>query len=265
MPGTINTIATRPTTGQGFLWSEGLGGGFNPGGTLSIQGTNLSGFTQNRVPYGTAAGGLQDSGNLTFDGSTLALTGAMTVSGNATFSARTSTRVAFFGASGVLSDSSGLTYNSGTSALTLGGALSTGGNITMNAGNTENKLSLGNQATSGTYSITVLNQGSTHRAWLFGAQYTLSETFEIVPSTAVGGSSFTTPVFTADYNGSVVLGSRVALSTSATDGFTYLPSCSGTPTGVPTSVTGKVATVIDTSGSKFWAYVGGAWKSATLA
>jgi hypothetical protein len=46
--------------------------------------------------------------------------------------------------------------------------------------------------------------------------------------------------------GSIVPGTG-ALTTSATQGFVYLPSCAGAPTGVPTAYTGRAPTVIDSS------------------
>jgi hypothetical protein len=62
----------------------------------------------------------------------------------------------------------------------------------------------------------------------------------------------------------VVIGTKAALATNATDGFAYLPTMAGTPTGTPTSFTGKVATVYDTSANKLWIY-NGSWRSVTLA
>lgn len=59
-------------------------------------------------------------------------------------------------------------------------------------------------------------------------------------------------------NGNVVVGSA-AISTSATDGFLYLDSCAGTPSGVPTTYTGRVAVVYDTTNNKLAVY-NGAWK-----
>jgi hypothetical protein len=80
--------------------------------------------------------------------------------------------------------------------------------------------------------------------------------------TLTGGASSGTGA-----RGNVVLnGSGAALATSATGGFTCLPTCAGTPTGTPASVpTGCVAAVIDTTNSKLYLYIGGAWKSVTLA
>jgi hypothetical protein len=63
--------------------------------------------------------------------------------------------------------------------------------------------------------------------------------------------------------GGAVVG-NAALSTSATDGFLYIPTCAGAPTGVPTTQTGTAATVYDTSNNKLYVY-NGAWKSVTLA
>jgi hypothetical protein len=49
-----------------------------------------------------------------------------------------------------------------------------------------------------------------------------------------------------------------ALATNATLGFTHLPNTAGTPTGTPArSYTGATPVVIDTTGSKLWAYIGG--------
>ena len=57
---------------------------------------------------------------------------------------------------------------------------------------------------------------------------------------------------------SVVVGNQ-ALATNATEGFLYIPTCAGTPTGVPTARTGRVALIYDTTNFQFWIY-DGAWK-----
>lgn len=67
-------------------------------------------------------------------------------------------------------------------------------------------------------------------------------------------------------SGSLVLGNgSSALATASTDGFLYLNSMAGTPSGTPTAQGVAVPVVLDTTGSKLWAYIGGAWKSVTLA
>ena len=58
---------------------------------------------------------------------------------------------------------------------------------------------------------------------------------------------------------SVVLGNQ-ALATTATDGFLYVASGAGAPTGVPTAFAGRVPIYVDTTTSQFWMYLAGAWK-----
>lgn len=66
-------------------------------------------------------------------------------------------------------------------------------------------------------------------------------------------------------NGTVVVGRiGAALATNATDGFVYIPTSAGTPTGTPTGWTGKVAMEYDTTNHKLWIY-SGSWRSVTLA
>jgi hypothetical protein len=153
----------------------------------------------------------------------------------------------------------------GTASEVLSGGLSVakqlrvGGNITASGAGGENLFTLGN-GTNGFPTVN-LRAGSTHYSWFFTAQNAISEAFEIGPSTASGGATYDKPYLIVYQNGSIVLGPRVALATNATDGFVYLPSCAGTPTGVPTSVTGKVASVYDTTNNKHYVY-NGAWKAS---
>lgn len=65
--------------------------------------------------------------------------------------------------------------------------------------------------------------------------------------------------------GSVIVSYSAALATTDTSGFLYIPTCAGTPSGTPESITGGVPLVFDTTGVKLWIYTGGAWKGVVVA
>jgi len=61
--------------------------------------------------------------------------------------------------------------------------------------------------------------------------------------------------------GGIVVGTA-ALNTTATDGFLYVPTCAGTPTGTPTTQTGTAPIVVNTTNNKLYFYSGGQWRDA---
>jgi hypothetical protein len=93
----------------------------------------------------------------------------------------------------------------------------------------------------------IFNVGGTGAA--SGSQNTALTALTIYGATATTG------------NPSIVLG-NAALATNATDGFLYISSGAGTPTGTPTTQNGGAAIpmYIDTTNSQLWLYMGGAWK-----
>lgn len=100
----------------------------------------------------------------------------------------------------------------------------------------------------------VLLNGASIRGYLGASS---SNSFHVYNSTAANLN------FAVTNLGSLILGNQAVLSTSATDGFVYLPTCAGTPTGTPTSFTGKCAMIYDTTNNKLNIYNGG-WKSILL-
>lgn len=77
-----------------------------------------------------------------------------------------------------------------------------------------------------------------------------------------GAGAVLTGRFEIQGNGSIVCGDQAtALATTATDGFLYIRSCAGTPTGVPTAVAGSVPMVYDSTNNILYVYSGGAWRA----
>lgn len=72
------------------------------------------------------------------------------------------------------------------------------------------------------------------------------------------GTTTQTDTLTMTLKNTSVILNNAAIATSATDGFIYIATCAGTPTGVPTANTGRVAMVYDTTNHQFWIY-DGAW------
>jgi hypothetical protein len=85
----------------------------------------------------------------------------------------------------------------------------------------------------------------------------------VVRTTSAGGSDPQDRLF-ADSKGNIVVGTA-AIGTTATDGFLYIPTCAGTPSGTPTAYSGRSPIVHDTTGNKLFVYSGSAWRAVTLA
>lgn len=83
------------------------------------------------------------------------------------------------------------------------------------------------------------------------------------------GTSTVNCQIASEFGGDVSIGGTgaaggAALATTATQGFLRIPHCAGTPTGTPAIADNYTAIVFDTTDSKLYAYVGGAWKAATF-
>jgi hypothetical protein len=80
-------------------------------------------------------------------------------------------------------------------------------------------------------------------------------------STTPDGASAAVERMRISNAGNVVI-NTAAIATNATNGFLYVPSCAGTPTGTPTTFTGRVPIVVDTTNNKLYFYSTGAWRDA---
>jgi hypothetical protein len=87
-----------------------------------------------------------------------------------------------------------------------------------------------------------------------GTTLTVSSTDTTASAVLNGGLTIAT--------GKNVRHGTAAIATNATDGFIYAPTCAGTPTGTPTTLTGTAPIVIDTTNHKLFFYSGGAWRDA---
>lgn len=79
--------------------------------------------------------------------------------------------------------------------------------------------------------------------------------------TVLGGGN-TNDALLIDSVKNVVTGGAAAVATNATNGFLYIAGCAGAPTGTPTTYTGCVPLVVDTTNNKLYFYSGGAWRDA---
>lgn len=68
-------------------------------------------------------------------------------------------------------------------------------------------------------------------------------------------------VFRMTPTGSIVQGPGTAVATNATDGFLYISTCAGTPTGTPTTIGSTSPLVVDTTNNKMYFYSNGAWRA----
>lgn len=83
----------------------------------------------------------------------------------------------------------------------------------------------------------------------------------ITMSTTADGAATATERLRIDNAGNVII-NTAAIATTATNGFLYVPTTAGTPTGVPTTYSGRAPIVVDTTNNKLYFYSGGAWRDA---
>jgi hypothetical protein len=95
-----------------------------------------------------------------------------------------------------------------------------------------------------------------------GATGTADMPGRLVFSTTADGADTPTERMRITSAGNVVAGGSVALATTATNGFLYVPTCAGTPTGTPTTITGMAPIVVDSTNNKMYFYSGGVWRDA---
>ncbi len=110
-------------------------------------------------------------------------------------------------------------------------------------------------------SIGFSNSGNFYAAQIDGVNESqTTNTGSLAFYTGVAGTL--TQAMKIDSSSNVVI-NTTAVATTATNGFLYIPTCAGVPTGVPTAYTGRAPIVFDTTNNKLCIY-NGAWKSVAL-
>jgi hypothetical protein len=265
------------------VYNSSSGGIYFYNGSWSTVGGIGGSITANQVAYGSGTATITGSGNFTYNGSTVALTTSNSRD-LMTFGSTVGAGIvgyAGFTFQSVSTDRFGLVINA-TAAVGM-----SGGNVFFSiydSGASADIIrfygsgGIGSGATAGGSAIDIvqptqvfaaLSGASQFNAVHIGAPTVSCGTgsnldFSIVlalDAPAAAGTNVTITTGTASLTaaGSVVVSSGTALSTSATNGFLYIPTCAGTPTGTPEAWPAAVPLVYDTTSMALYVYTGGSW------
>ena len=137
----------------------------------------------------------------------------MTGTNNATYPSvfRLGTNISGTSVAVVVNTSTIGTFSS--TGLAVTGALSCTGNADFGTTASSARITLGHATNATVDNSIILRTGSTKTAWQIGAQFNVDNGFEITPSTAVGGTTFSTPVATFSSTGLAVTGALSATGT----------------------------------------------------
>jgi hypothetical protein len=256
------------------------------GDTLPVAngGTGLTSLTAGRVPYGAGTSAFASSTNLFFDGTNFRLgigtsspaTTLDVANGSATIRIGL-TASSQYGEIGRDTGDGYIKYEAAQASPFRGHKFTVGGSEAMRV-HANGNVGIGLTSAPSTKlhvsgSLTIQSGNivgpSTNNAFTVSADSTatnggwvqLYSSAHPAPSLVIIGTN--SERMRVDANGNVVI-NTAAIATTATDGFLYVPTCAGAPTGVPTSYTGRVPIVVDSTNSELYVYVGGSWKSTAL-
>jgi hypothetical protein len=216
------TISGSDTAGEEFFTIENAtgvdkfvvdsaNGNTTIAGTLDVAGQtelaslNVEDLTSGRVVLAGTDGELEDSSNLTFDGSELAVTGTLDVSGEATVGSAvvedlTATRLVYVGTGGALVDNANLTFTGSeldiTGTLDVSSSADIGGDFSVATNKFTVASTTGNTAIAGTLGVT----GNT----TLTGTLTASNTAQFNQSVTVSGATALNGGLTMDTNKFVV-------------------------------------------------------------
>jgi hypothetical protein len=137
----------------------------------------------------------------------------------------------------------------------IGGSLYVGGGLAVSGATSSNLTFTGVDTEIG---IQFWNQSAAGQQWNFFSTGTGTGSPSGTGALDFYNGSQTLRALALTKFASVLVGDG-STTASRTDQFLYIPTSAGTPTGVPTTFTGRVALVYDTTNHQFWIYDGG-WK-----
>jgi hypothetical protein len=150
------------------------------------------------------------------------------------------------------------TWYVGTGGATRAIDLDSSGNLGIGTSSPQAKLVISNAGANGFEFDPTTGIAQTYNR--SGAAYTGYKIYGLDLEFRAGASPAT--AMTIDSNRNIVAGASAALATTATNGFLYVPTCAGTPTGTPTAITGMAPIVVDTTNNKLYFYSTGVWRDA---
>jgi hypothetical protein len=218
------------------------------GRSVSVLSATLSGGTVNGVLYLDGSKVTSSGGSVTYDGSTFTVTGdaSLATSSGSVGIGTASPSFKLHVQTNADSATGAFVRNSSTGSAASGSLLAASavGNLILRAhsaahGVWPNQTLI--QSDSGfTNGLAILTAGANPLSFWTNS----TERMQVTP------------------DGNIVAGASAALATTATDGFLYVPTCAGTPTGVPTAITGMAPIVVDTTNNKLYFYSTGVWRDA---
>lgn len=214
---------------------------------------------------------------LTGTGTTNRMTYWSSSTGLAANAALTTGRVPFADANGLLTDSANLFWDSANTRLGIGTTSPTRFLHVHTTAGVTNSLTTNCAFSASSTGTPAAGFGFVEQYYLANASGTqvLAADYGVLWSVATASSEaaawfWRTGIagsmsqrFAIDAKGNVIV-NTAAIATNATDGFLYVDTCAGAPSGTPTTYTGRCALVYDTTNNKLCVY-NGAWKTVTLA